>query len=114
MFLLHDMGTVIFAPDYCELDTWQILRPASLHQHNIVLLEIVSFTGDKHYRLLTIGEANPCTFTVGRVGLFGLPDHGLQDYSLHLWATKRGTKLFGRWGWFALAMHLIEGSHGPG
>ncbi|KAF7697122.1 hypothetical protein HF521_005540 [Silurus meridionalis] len=38
--------------------------------------KIVSFTGDKHHCLFAIGETNPCTFMVGRIGLFGLPDHG--------------------------------------
>lgn len=114
IFLLHNMGTVIFPPDHSQLDTWQVLCPAPLHQHYVVLLEVVSLPRNEHHCLLAVTEADSGTFTVGRVWLLGFPDHCLQDYCLQLGAAEHGTDARGRGRWLSTAMHLIQRSHSSG
>lgn len=91
MFLLHNMCTVIFSSNDFEFDSGQILSPATLHQHHIVLLQVVPFPRDKDYSLLAIRQPHSRTLPVCRVGLLGLSDHSLEDDGLHLRPAKRGT-----------------------
>lgn len=108
------MSTVIFSSDHFEFDAGQVLRPPALHQHHVVLLQVVSLAGDEHHRLLPVGQTHSRALPVGRVGLLGLSDHGLQDHALQLGTAERGADRLGRWFGLPLAVHLVEGGHGPG
>lgn len=108
------MGTVIFASDHFEFDSGQILSPPALHQHHVVLLQVVSLPGDERHRLLPVREAHLSALPVGRVGLLGFPDHGLQDHRLQLGTAERGADSFRRRFGFPLPVHLVEGGHRPG
>lgn len=108
------MSTVIFASDHSELDSGQVLRPPALHQHHVVLLQVVSLPGDEGHRLLPVRQPHPSALSVGGVGLLGLSDHGLQHHRLQLGTTKRGADGFRRQFWLPLTVHLVEGGHRPG
>uniref|UniRef100_A0A7N6BXM3 Uncharacterized protein n=1 Tax=Anabas testudineus TaxID=64144 RepID=A0A7N6BXM3_ANATE len=79
-----------------HLDSGQILRPPALHQHHVVLLQVVSLPGDKCHRLLPVRQTHPSALSVGRVGLLGLSDHSLQHHRLQLGTTERGADGFRR------------------
>lgn len=114
LFLLHHVCTVIFSSNHFEFDSRQVLSPATLHQHHVVLLQVVSFSRDEDHSLLAVRQPHSRTLPVCGVGLLGLSDHGLQDDGLQLGPAKRGAH--GRSGRFGLSLtvHLVEGGHGPG
>lgn len=79
-----------------------------------MLLQVVSLPGDERHRLLPVGQTHSSALPVGRVGLLGLPVHGLQDHRLQLGPAERGADSFRRRFGFPLPVHLVEGGHGPG
>lgn len=112
LLLLHHVRTVVFAAHHSELDPGQVLCPPSLHQHHVMLLQVVSLTRNEHHRLLSVGQPHPGAFPVSRVGLLGLADHGLQDHGFELGTTKCGAQgLRPRLG-LSLPVHLVERCHG--
>lgn len=114
LFFLHHMGTVIFPPDHREFNSRQILCPAPLDQHHVVFLQIVSLAGDKHHRLLAVGQTHAGALAVGRIGLLGFANHGFQHHRLQLRPTECSADFRRpKWG-FALAVHLVQSGHGPG
>lgn len=114
LFLLYHVSAVVFASDYLEFDSWQVLGPTTLHQYHIVFLQVVSLPRNEHYSFFTVRQPHSCALPVCRVGLLGLSDHGLQDNRLELRAAERGAYRCG--GCFGLpeTVHLVEGGHRPG
>lgn len=109
--LFHHMGTVIFASDYFQFDSGQVLGPPPLHQHHVVFLQVVPFPGNKHHCFLPIRETHTSALSVGRVGLLWLPNHRLEHHGLQLGAPEGGTNRFGRWFGLPLTVHLVESCH---
>lgn len=114
LFLLYHVSAVIFASDYLEFDSRQVLGSTALHQHHVVFLQVVSLPRNEHHSLFTVRQPHPRAFPVCRVGLLGLSDHGLQDDRLELRAAERGACRCG--GCFGLpeTVHLVKGGHRPG
>lgn len=48
----------------------EIFDPATAHQYNAVLLEIVTLAANISDDLLSIGELDPCHFAQSRIGFF--------------------------------------------
>lgn len=114
LFFLHHMRTVIFASDHSELNSGQVLSPSALHQHHVVLLQVVSLPGDEGDRFFPVGQPHSSTLPVGRVGLLGLSDHSLEHHCLQLGAAERGPHRFGGRFGLPLTVHLVECGHRPG
>ncbi len=108
------MCTVIFASDHFEFDSRKVLSPPPLHQHHIVLLQIVSLPRDEGNSLLPVRQAHSSALPVCRVWLLWLSDHGLQDHRLQLGTAECGADGVGWQFGLPLAVHLVESGHRPG
>ena len=95
MPLLYWMSTVIFTTDHSDVHSGKVLRPPTLHQHHVVLLERVPLARDERNQLLPVAEADATTLAVGRVGLLWFPYHSLEDDALHLGPTAHGPRRLG-------------------
>ena len=89
------MSTVIFSTDNSDIHSWQVFRPSTFHQYDVVLLQRVAFSRDERYDLLTVAEAHAAALAVGRIGLLGFPDHGLEYDALHLGPAAHGPRRLG-------------------
>ena len=89
------MSTVIFSTDNSDIHPWQVFRPSTFHQNDIVLLQRVPFPRDERYYLLPVAEADAAALAVGRVGLLGFPDHCLEYNALHLGPAAHGPRRLG-------------------
>lgn len=105
------MGAVIFASDYFQFYSGQVLGSPPLHQHDVVFLQVMSFPRNKHHCFLPIGKPHTSTLPVCRVGLLWLPNHRLEHHCLKLGTAKgcthRSRSEFG----FPLTVHLVESCH---
>lgn len=111
LLLLAHVGQVVLAADALDLDSGQILHATNPHQHHVVLLQVVADSGDVRDQFLAGAEPHQDALPVGRVGLLGLFDQGLQDDALG-----KGFPVQGLPRWTALdvrsgAMHLVQGGH---
>src|SRR2546423_14353339 len=66
---IADPGSVERAPDDLVADAREVLHPASPHEHDRVLLQVVADTGDVGGDLDAAGQADTSHLPKGRVGL---------------------------------------------
>lgn len=71
------MATVMLAPHNFELDPWQVLGAATLHEDHLVLLQGVALPRDEADSLFACAEAHSAALAIGRVGLLWLSDECL-------------------------------------
>lgn len=113
LLLLH-MATVVLATHDSELHARQVLGAATLHEHDVVLLQAVTLSGDEAYSLSACAEPHTAALAVGRVGFLGLSDECAQNHSLQLRPASRGAQRWRRPLRKPPAMHLVQGGHGAG
>ncbi len=69
LFAVGDTLEVERTADDVITDTWEVRYATTAHQHDGMLLEIVTFTTDVSPDLLTVGQANAGDLAEGRVWL---------------------------------------------
>src|SRR3954464_1024958 len=109
--VLHALG-VERAADDLVADTGEVLHPAAADEHDRVLLEVVTDTGDVRRDLDAAGQAHAGDLAEGRVRLLrgGGVDAGADTASLG--RTLQGRRLvLGHLVLAALADQLIDGGH---
>jgi len=66
-----DAGGIEGATDDVVTNTWQVFYPATAHEHDGVLLQVVPFPADVGIHLLLVGEAHTGYLTKRGVRLLG-------------------------------------------
>lgn len=74
---------------------WQVTNSSTTHQHNRVLLQVVTLTGNVDRDFFAIGQTNPSDLPQCRVGLFRSHGPNLDTYPLLLRAFLQHDR-FGR------------------
>src|SRR5690554_5642712 len=71
LFAVFDPLQIERAAHNVVANTGQVFDTAAAHEHNGVLLQVVTFTTDVRNNFVTVGEANLGYFTQGRVRFLG-------------------------------------------
>ena len=106
-----DVRQVVFSAHTFVLHSGQVLHLAAPHQHDVMLLETVAFSGDVGRHLAPATQSHPHALSIGRVWFLWFLDERLEDHALHERLSVHGARThdvpFGR----SAAVHLLQSRH---
>ena len=79
------MSTIVSAAHHLDLQAGHVFGATTTHEHNIMLLQIVTLARYVRGHLFAIGQADEHAFAIARVGLFRFAYDCLQHQGFHLW-----------------------------